>query len=64
MTPTCEEHGHSWSQWWSRDTNNLTVDGYVYGRECNIMGCFAIQHAKRLEPVGDAPITEERGSRD
>ena len=64
MHPVCEEHGHSWSQWWSRDSNNLSVDGYLYARECTIMGCFVMQYAKRLEPVGAFREAEVRGPND
>ncbi len=64
MTPTCEEHGHSWSLWWGRDAMNPAPDGFNYSRECTVMGCTAKQRSRALEPVGDAPVTEERGPRD
>lgn len=41
---------HNWDLWYPRP-EQLRTDGVYYARECQNMGCDAVQHSADLEPL-------------
>ena len=49
---TCVEHSWDcWHRYSQGDTYDPTKGEFVYQRECQMMGCTAVQRANVLEPV-------------
>jgi hypothetical protein len=57
----CDARGvHNWSNWGESTHHDiLPVHGYRYKRECQQMGCPAVELAHNLVAVGPTWVTDE-----
>jgi hypothetical protein len=57
----CEARGeHNWGNWGvSTHHDTLPAHGYRYKRECQQMGCPAVELAHNLVAVGSTRVTDE-----